>query len=820
MWASCLVLWCASVKTNPSPHTAILRATQREKLSPLADKAHQSCPSPGSRAPLPGRVWSTLGALGMGSTVFTASLLLAGCLVFGPAYLAEPSDAARLGYYAEDYEGNLCGTQSYLADGTRGRDLRARPFAYWVNATSAICVRTCPRLADELVCEYALEGTPGRVQRSELGSRCFAQRRTRASFPACLPHEPAASKPVDRWLSRHAIDQLAADTLQASSVILGCWCAAGLASLVVLAGLIGAPRLTLFVTMMLSLVIAFGGAALLLPHGSRMLAISRAPSERDEALYLREQVPGALQFALGWAACAAVGLLVLTLYGRARHAPLAAALLSTAARPLLSMPQLLLLPLYLFVAIGAPLASWITSVVFLATPCAPNEGCGASAAIARSSGRSPSRHRTGSPPPSPLGPTVPSAAPSRWYDNLQPAAAAADEEGRGRRRRRRRLPRSTRGRRRPARADDARAACPAPPALCPAVDPLAQRVAHPGRPLRRARRCGAAAAARVHLPHLRAAADPPAAPPRQPLLARLRGPPTGLHPPRVLAHAPRTRVACLPRAISPLAPSAARARRLAPPATPGGPPGASVESTPGGGASGSGGGGNGNGGEGDGFLAAGEKCVDLFAHSATHVASARDECHYFYALIKWTVGLGVALVGWLCLTNDDAPLLLSPLWPAAIILEGSLALASAIAVHEAALEAVLQSYCAEAWASTAAAAAARAAAAAAAATDAAHRRRRRRARLAPPRRAQPQQPARRALASATLTRSSHRTLRRTSSPRRMARLRRTGQCTPAYHHRRRKVTTPWRRFHRYRPAMAKYPWRPRRWRVRDRCVIQ
>ena len=40
--------------------------------------------------------------------------------------------------------------------------------------------------------------------------------------------------------------------------------------------------------------------------------------------------------------------------------------------------------------------------------------------------------------------------------------------------------------------------------------------------------------------------------------------------------------------------------------------------------------------------------------------------------------------------------LLSPVWPAAIVLEGSLALASAaIAVHEAALEAVLQCYCEE-----------------------------------------------------------------------------------------------------------------------------
>jgi hypothetical protein len=109
------------------------------------------------------------------------------------------------------------------------------------------------------------------------GARCFAQKRTRASFPACPPHQPSAAAPVDRWLSLHATDQLAADTLQASSVILGCWCAAGLASLVALAGLIGAPRLTLFVTMALLVEIAFGGASLLLPHGARMLAVSRDP---------------------------------------------------------------------------------------------------------------------------------------------------------------------------------------------------------------------------------------------------------------------------------------------------------------------------------------------------------------------------------------------------------------------------------------------------------------------------------------------------------------------------------------------------------------
>ena len=72
----------------------------------------------------------------------------------------------------------------------------------------------------------------------------------------------------------------------------------------------------------------------------------------------------------------------------------------------------------------------------------------------------------------------------------------------------------------------------------------------------------------------------------------------------------------------------------------------------------------------------------------TDVAAAREQCDYFYSLLKWTIAVSVALVGWLCLTDAEARPLLSPIWPAAIILEGSLALASAaIAVHEAALEA-------------------------------------------------------------------------------------------------------------------------------------
>ena len=117
----------------------------------------------------------------------------------------------------------------------------------------------------------------------------------------------------------HAVDQLAADTLQASAVILGSWCAAGLASLVVLGGLVSAPRLTLVLSMASILLITFSGAAMLLPHGTHILAAARAPLQRQEALYWREEIPGFVQFSLGWAACAAVGLLVLTLWQRAQR---------------------------------------------------------------------------------------------------------------------------------------------------------------------------------------------------------------------------------------------------------------------------------------------------------------------------------------------------------------------------------------------------------------------------------------------------------------------------------------------------------------------
>ena len=542
-----------------------------------------------------------------------------------------------------------------------------------MNSSAAVCVRRCPRLADELACEYPFEAVPIAQQRQQLGSRCFSQIRTRPSFPACLPHQPAAAAAVDRWLSAHAVDQLAADTLQASAVILGCWCAAGLAALLSLAGLVLAPRLTLLLTMVAALVTALGGASMLLPHGARMLALARAPHERGEALYLREEVPGVLQFALGWAACAGVALLVLTLSGRARHAPLAASMLATAANPLRAMPQLVLLPLYLFIAVGVPLSSWVTAVIFLASPCGHAEGCSTGAMISRIAW-----------PLTLAAPYWLAAAVTAWtycavggvvggwYNALAPPteqkesapAIAASVEG---------------GESKPL----VKAAAPSASAAPATTAPLGSQWPHGGWPLWR---CGwlaldahfgsiGAAAFLLPLASLLRIIVPPVAPPA----------PRSVNPySRACLGAIQGCLRLFPTLTRAVHPGALVYLARHPPV---GPPGGAGAGGPGGPEQPTA----------DTFLTAGDYCADLFASSAVHVAHAREQCHYFYSLIKWTISLLCALVGWLCLTADAAPPLLSPLWPAAIVLEGSLALVSAaLSVHEAALEAVLQSYIVEA----------------------------------------------------------------------------------------------------------------------------
>lgn len=653
-----------------------------------------------------------------GSCLFGASLIAAFALIFVPALFATPEDAARIGYFGEDYEGNLCGQLGFDPDGRMGRDLRQRPFAYWLNASSIICVRTCPHLADELLCEYPLESLENGAKRAALGARCFAQWRTRTAFPACLPHAPAAALPVDRWLASHAIDQLAADTLHASAVLLGCWVAAGLASLVCLGGLLFAPRLTVLLTMIGALTTALAAASMLLPHGVRTLAAARAPLDRNEATYWREELPGALQFALGWAAVAGVALLVLTLCSRVRRAPLAAALFATPTRPLLAMPSLLLLPLYLFVAVGTPLCSWVTAIVYLAAPYGAAEGCGLGASAARLlwplSLMAP--YWLASAVTSWVYCTVGGAV-GRWYASLAPPAGADAPKG------------AT------AASSAAAAASTVPPP--------------PSWPLWRSgwlaidAHFSSIGTAAVLLPFatiVRIVVPPVASPPRrsvdpysrfclgliQRALRCCLALPRSVHPGGLIYLARQPPIG-LPTAAQWLAEqrgvAAAEAaaerqqrtalRRPAPYGdfVGGGSPNlyyddaADAEATLGDDAGAATG-------VATGFLEAGERCARLFDSPAgAHLAAAREAAHYFYSLLKWTIAGGVAFVGWLCLTSSDAQPLMSPIWPTAIILEGSLALASAaLAVHEAALEALLQAYADELATSPASAAAAPAAA--------------------------------------------------------------------------------------------------------------
>ena len=60
-----------------------------------------------------------------------------------PALFADPSDAERIGFYGRDYEGSLCGQVAWRA-GAPHRDLRGRPYMYWMNTTTAVCARACP----------------------------------------------------------------------------------------------------------------------------------------------------------------------------------------------------------------------------------------------------------------------------------------------------------------------------------------------------------------------------------------------------------------------------------------------------------------------------------------------------------------------------------------------------------------------------------------------------------------------------------------------------------------------------------------------------
>ena len=129
------------------------------------------------------------------------------------ALLADNDDARCLALFGRDYENHLCGQLGK-------RDLRSRPFLYFLqpaNSSTAVCVHACPRLADDIICDYGYDGAAPSVQRAQLGQHCFGRLRTRAVFLSCMPTDPAAVGVADAWLSAHTWDQLAADMLQATN---------------------------------------------------------------------------------------------------------------------------------------------------------------------------------------------------------------------------------------------------------------------------------------------------------------------------------------------------------------------------------------------------------------------------------------------------------------------------------------------------------------------------------------------------------------------------------------------------------------------------
>ena len=310
------------------------------------------------------------------ASALTWGSLAAAVLLLGvPAYLADASDARRLGFYGHDYENNLCGQVGWHA-GAPHRDLRSRPFMYWMNASTPVCVRSCPRLADELVCEYPYESSPVHVQRSHLGTRCHAQQRTHAKFLTCFPEAPSASRTADLWLSRHTLDQLAADTLQSSGVILGCWFAAVLSSMLVMILLYLVPQTTLMLSLLGALALAPAHALLLLPYAEAQLAAAKLPALRGAGISLGDVATAQLHYGAGWLALCVVVLLVLMLAFKARRAPVAAALVAASRVALSASPVLFALPLYVCLAVGAAFCSWITATIYLAAPAAPSAPAG------------------------------------------------------------------------------------------------------------------------------------------------------------------------------------------------------------------------------------------------------------------------------------------------------------------------------------------------------------------------------------------------------------------------------------------------------------
>jgi len=78
------------------------------------------------------------------------------------------------------------------------------------------------------------------------------------------------------------------------------------------------------------------------------------------------------------------------------------------------------------------------------------------------------------------------------------------------------------------------------------------------------------------------------------------------------------------------------------------------------------------------------------------VRAARGTLGFLLSIAKWSLAFGCSLVGWVCLTAPSAPPLVTPLWPAFVILVGSALIGSVgFTVVDAATEATLQCYAAE-----------------------------------------------------------------------------------------------------------------------------
>ena len=89
-----------------------------------------------------------------------------------------------------------------------------------------------------------------------------------------------------------------------------------------------------------------------------------------------------------------------------------------------------------------------------------------------------------------------------------------------------------------------------------------------------------------------------------------------------------------------------------------------------GGDGGAGGGGDGGGG----LLGAAARCADLYATTPARLGTCRGHTHFFLELSKGSIAGASSLVGWLWLTDAQAPPMLSTLWPLLLLLVGSYAL--------------------------------------------------------------------------------------------------------------------------------------------------